>query len=171
MDVWLTRQERICRDETALSERWTPPRGDVARKKRNHGDLQATGRRPRRLAQAQFGWRPSSRPQRTRRRAQSRLLLPDGALRLLEERVVRPGIADGYFWRKLHHGWLAGRLRPSWRPVLRRFRGSGRDAAAPPLLQTGYQISGGRHGKAIPRQRPDRFLPRGHARGRSRRRR
>src|SRR6266702_2536177 len=120
------------------------------------------GRRPRRLTQAQFGRRPSSRPERPRRRAQSRLLLPDGALRLLEERVARPGIADGYFWRKLHHGWLAGRLNPSWRPVLRRFRGSGRDAAAPPLLQTGYQISGGRHGKAIPRQRPNGFLPGGH---------
>src|SRR3989442_12516594 len=70
----------------------------------------------------------------------SRLLLPDGALLLLEERAVRPGIADGYFWRKLHHARLAGRLGPSSIPIDPRFRESGPNAPAPPLLQPGRQL-------------------------------
>ena len=55
---WPVRRRRVkgsAKDEASLSQHRTAPGGDVAREKRDHGHLQATGRRPRRVAQAQFG--------------------------------------------------------------------------------------------------------------------
>jgi MOSC domain-containing protein YiiM len=49
--------------------------------------------------------------------------------------------------------------------------GSAEFIVTQPRLQTGYSISERRHGEAIPRERPYRFLLRGDAGGASRRRR
>jgi len=45
---------------------------------------------------------------------QGRLRLSRRALRLLEERVARPRVANGHFRRELYQRWLVGGLRPPW---------------------------------------------------------
>ncbi len=162
--------ERTRGHETDFRQHRASPRSALARENRDYRNLQTASPRPRRLAQTQFGRRSPGGPQRSRRRIQSCLLLPARTLRLLEARAAQPRLANGHLWGKLHDRRLAGILSPPWRPVLSRFGASGRDAASPPLLQARREIPIRRYGEAIPGQRPDRFLPCRHARGRGRRR-
>src|SRR5712691_9907430 len=89
-------------DETGFGEYGDAAGSELARENGDDGYLQRAGRGRRGTAQAESGRRPSGGPDRAWGRAQSRLLLLTGALRLLEERVARAGTADGHVWGKFY---------------------------------------------------------------------
>src|ERR1700739_3640490 len=81
-------------NETDFIEHGIAAGSELARENGDDGDLQGTGQGKGGAAQAESGWRPPGGPDRARGRAQSRLLLLAGALRLLEKRAPWAGTAD-----------------------------------------------------------------------------
>jgi len=79
--------------ETGFGEYRIAARSELAREDGDDGDLQGASRGTGGFAQAESGRRPPGGPDRAWGRAQGGLLLPAGALRLLEERAARAGAA------------------------------------------------------------------------------
>src|SRR5712691_311273 len=89
-------------NETGFSEQGNAERSELARENGDDGDLQGASQGTGGTAQAESGRRPPGGPDRAWGRAQSRLLLPAGALRLLEKGIAGAGTADGHVWRKFY---------------------------------------------------------------------